>query len=158
MLVLVPLEILGRVDEPVVGGVDRIAVAPRQCDGVDAADDALVLARPEPAEQAHLGGVGLVEHGVVDDEDAIGAADRRPDFLPERFGVGFETGEQAGKGVVRRGIRSGRLDAGGLAGAGDLRRTDRENDVLAIRRPRWVHALKTNRCNGFAQDRTASTA
>ena len=132
MLVLGFLVGLGRIDEPVVGGVDGVAVAPGEGDEVDAADDPLVLAGSEFADEAHLAGVGLVEDGVVDDEDGVAAAQERSDFGPEGFGIGFESGQEPGEGVVGGGLGIGGLAAGGFAGAGDLGRGDEEIDGVAF--------------------------
>ena len=97
---------------------------------VDAADGAAVLARPVPADQVHLPGVGLVQGGVVQDQDAVAGPDVGAGLLPEGLGVGLQAGQQAGEGVV--GGRGGavRLDAGRL-GAGELAgRGQQELDVV----------------------------
>jgi hypothetical protein len=44
------------------------------------AENAPVLAGPERPDESHLVGVGFVEDGVVDDEDAVGSLDVGLDF------------------------------------------------------------------------------
>src|SRR5260221_10325353 len=117
-----------------------------------------MLARPERADEADLVGVGFVEHGVVDDQDTVGSTHQRPDFLPERFGIGFETGQESGERIVRRSFWSERLDAGRLARACFFRCADEKVDVVAIRCPRWIHASDGSIYEKIAQDRIPSTA
>ena len=62
--------------------------------------------RRKPANPCVVRGINLVtlawsdgdsidptDYRLVDPADAVSAADERPDFLPDRFGVGFESGE-----------------------------------------------------------------
>ena len=158
VLVLVPLGGLGGIDEAVVGRVHGIAVGPGEGDQVDPPEHPLVLARPEGSDESHRVGVRLVEDGVIDDEDAVGAADVRAHFPPEGFGVGFESGEQAGEGVVGGGVRVGRLDAGGLARARLPRRPDEEVDVVPVGHPRRIHARKSTAPSTTAQGPSRPTA
>lgn len=125
--------------DDLVGGIYGVAVAPGECDEVDAADDPLVLAGPELADESHLAGTGFVEDGVVDDEDGFAAAEKRPDFVPDGFRIGFEPGQEPGEGVVGGGFGVGGLAAGGFAGAGDLGRGDEEIDVVACRGAGRIH-------------------
>ena len=66
--------------------------------------DGAVLAGPVAGDQSDGLGVRLVEGRVVDDEDAVVEADVVPGLAPEFGRVGFEAVEQAGEGVVGRGV------------------------------------------------------
>ena len=101
---------MGLVVDPVVAGDVAVAVGPQQGQQVDALDDAVVLARPVPADQVDLAGVGLVQGGVVEDQDAVVEADLGPGLLPEGLGVGLQAGQQAVEGVMGR--RGGLLAVG----------------------------------------------
>ena len=91
------------------------------------------------ADQPHVLGVRLVEDRVVEDQDAVGLADQRPDLVPEGFGVGFEPVQQAGEGVVGGGVgRWGCTRAASVA-VHDLGRRQQELDVVLRRTPRRVH-------------------
>ena len=77
-------------------------------------DDGVVLAGPVAADEVDVAGVRLVQHGVVQDQDAGREIDLGLRLLPERLGVRLEAVQQAGEGVVGRRAGPGRLDAGGL--------------------------------------------
>src|SRR5439155_12865463 len=84
-----------------------------------ALDRAVVLARPVPTDQVHVTGVGLVQGGVVQNQESVVAADLGLGLKPEVFGVGLQACQQTVEGVVsgRSGLDG--LDACGL-GAGEL--------------------------------------
>lgn len=60
----------------------------------------MVLARPVAADKFDLASVGLVEDGVVEDEDAVVEGDIGPGLGPEDGRIGFESVEQSGESVV----------------------------------------------------------
>ena len=60
----------------------------------------VVLARPVAADQVDLPGVGLVQGGVVEDQDAAVDVNQGSRLLPEVLGVGLQAGQQPGEGVV----------------------------------------------------------
>jgi hypothetical protein len=133
--------VVGFVVEAVVTGDVAVAVSPQQGQQVDALDGAVVLARPVPADQAHLPGVGLVQGGVVQDQDALVELDLGAGLLPEGFGIGLQTRQQAAEGVVggrggARGLDARRLGAAELAGRGQ-----QELDVVFGLDFRWVHTV-----------------
>ena len=68
-------------------------------EAVDALHHGVVLAGPVAGDQLDGLGVGLVEGRVVDDEDAVVAADVVPGLAPEHLGVGFEAVQESGEGV-----------------------------------------------------------
>ena len=115
-------ELLARVDEAVVTGPQGIPIGPQEGDQVDAPDHPLVPPGPVVADQTHVPGERLVEHRVVEDQDAIVFADEGFGLLPEGFGVGFESVEESGVGVVGGCVGSGWCHATGLRGGVDLGR------------------------------------
>ena len=76
-------------------------------------------------DQLDLVRVGLVERGIVHDQYPASPLHLRFDLVPQRGGVRFETMQQAGEGVVCRGIGPTRLHAGRLGCAHRPRRGER---------------------------------
>lgn len=64
----------------------------------------VVLAGPVAGDELDRLGVGLVEGRVIDDEDAVVEADVVPGLAPQFGRVGLEAVQQAGEGVVGRGV------------------------------------------------------
>src|SRR5262245_36096767 len=151
-------EALRLVEDAVVTGDVPVAVGPQQGDQVDALDDPVVLARPVAADQLDELSVGLVQHAIIDDQDASGQIDLSPGLLPEGFRVGLEAVQQPGEGVVGGGLGATRLDAGGFRGAGRLGRGDQEVDVVFRLHAGRVHASKATNLSPRAQAQTPSTA
>lgn len=94
--------VVGFVVDPVVTGDASIAVGPEQGDEVDAPDDGVMFAGPVAIDQFDLFGVGLIERGIVEDQDAFVALGDRLGLAPKGLGVGLKPIEQAGKGIVSR--------------------------------------------------------
>src|SRR5262249_37629437 len=65
---------------------------PKHDASADAPGDGLVLARPVARDQADLSRIGLVEGGVVEDEQPAGEVDLGALLVPEGVGVGLEAG------------------------------------------------------------------
>ena len=82
-------------------------------------------------DQRHFLGIRLVERRIVDDQHAACPIDERSDFLPEGGGIGFEAVQEAGEGIMGRGMGTARLDASGLGGT-NARGSDEEIDVIGI--------------------------
>src|SRR2546421_487200 len=92
--------ILNTLTSPYPGSQTSVPVAPQQGDEVDALDDAVMLARPVALDQVDAPRVGLVQHGVIQDQNA-----GTQDYLglrlaPEGVGIGFEAMQQPREGVV----------------------------------------------------------
>jgi hypothetical protein len=74
--------------------------------------------------------VGLVEHAVVDDQDAAVAGDQRLDLAPEGLGVRLQPVQEPGEGVVGRGVGPGR--------AGPTRAASTAEQTLGVARRNWM--------------------
>jgi hypothetical protein len=125
--VVLAVAIVDLIVKAVIAEDVSVAVGPQQRQQVDAFDGAAVLARPVPAHQVHVAGIRFIQGGVVENQDAVVAAQLLLGFTPEGFGVWLLAGQQSREGVVRRLLG---LDASGL-GAGELgRRSQQELDVV----------------------------
>jgi hypothetical protein len=98
--------IVGLVKEAIVTRQTVRAVAPQQGDQVDAADNAVVLAGPVTVDEFDFGGIGLVQRGVIHDQDAGVAVNMLLGLVPERGRIGLDAVEQACGRIV--GCRAGR--------------------------------------------------
>jgi hypothetical protein len=106
---------------------------------VDAPDDALVLARPVPSNEFHLLGVGLVERGIIEHEQAFFAPHEAPGLLPQGRRIRRLSREQACEGVVGGGLGRERLATDGLYAGEDMLGSNQEGDVVSLRAARCIH-------------------
>ena len=117
------------IHQPVVAGPQPVPVGLQGTEQVDAPDHAAVPPGPVPADQPHVSGMRLVQHGVVEDKDA-GGGQQRLHLVPQSVGVGFQPVQQAREGIVGGGVGSVRLAAGGLGGGGLPLGSDQEGEVV----------------------------
>src|SRR6202451_4776698 len=73
--VVLAVAVVGLVIDAVVAGDVAIPIGPDQGQEVDALDHGVVLARPVPADQVNLAGIGFVKGGVIHQQDAVVAPD-----------------------------------------------------------------------------------
>ena len=90
----------------------------------------MVLARPVTMDQLDVLGIRFVECRIIDDEEAIMKGDMFLGLVPERSGIGVESVEQTGQGIMGSASWVVGLDASGFGAGEDQRRSNQEVDVI----------------------------
>ena len=121
----------GVVVEAIVKGDGVTPISPEQSDQIDARDYMMVLARPVTMDQLDVLGIRFVECRIIDDE-AIMKGDMLLGLVPERSGIGVESVEQTGQGLMGSASWVVGLDASGFGAGEDQRRSKQEVDVIEV--------------------------
>ncbi len=150
--------ILGVVVNAVVARDVAVAIRPQQRHEADPLDDRMVFARPVASDQFDGLGVGLVEDGVIRDEDAVGQGYLRSHLLSKRLGIRFESVQQSGEGVMGWRSRLIGLHSDGFGGTARFGGGDQEVDVVFGLHTRGIHAPKITDPASIAHAENPSTA
>ena len=129
------------IKDAVVNRNDSNAVGPEQSNQVDSIDDFFLLARPMPVNKGVKVGIRFLKRRVIKNKDAALQINLRSGFRPERFGIGFESGKQASKSVVRGSVFALRLNTFGFGGGHIARRGDDKVNIIFVSYFWRIHSL-----------------
>ncbi|CAA9345294.1 MAG: hypothetical protein AVDCRST_MAG93-6855 [uncultured Chloroflexia bacterium] len=129
----------GLVIQAIVAWDGVCTITPQKRDQIDAGDHAMMLARPVTMDQFDSPGIGLVQGGVIDNQETIMQRDVLFGLIPERCWVGVEAMEQAGQGVMSCSARLVGLDTCGFGTGEDHGRSNQKIDVFEVSHFGFVH-------------------
>lgn len=138
-VVVFALPILGLVVDPKVAGDQGLPLRPQQGHEGDAPNHPLVFAAPVVTHQVHVPSVGLIQGGVVQDQQPLPELHEGLGLLPQRRRVGRLSLQQAGKGIMGGRALLLWTTASGLGTGEDPLSGDEKVDVVQVIALRWVH-------------------
>jgi len=140
-MVILSQAIIGRIKQAVIAWDGVCVVTPYEGDQIDARANSMMFARPMPMHQSNLLRIGLVQGGIIDNQQAACPIEEMFGLLPQRRGIGFQPVEEPIERIVGRPLWAIRLHTRALRAGHHARCRQQEVDIVKIGHFRFIHRV-----------------